>query len=139
MPRPLKFNSMEQFVYKSNGFDESYRSRSPRSGVLVVKPTESFYDRYNVSNLILSKVNKNHLQVLSKNIVLNEEDIHPLNTMTINQNTRYAQTMQQQPIRQHNNFLQTNVTRVTSKNATQQSPIPSKKPQSHTTQGFYPA
>lgn len=135
MPRPLKFNSMEQFVYKSNGFDESYRSRSPRSGVLVVKPTESFYDRYNVSNLMLSKVNKNHLQVLSKNIVLNEEDIHHVNT--INQNTRYAQTLQQ-PIRQHNNFLQTNITGV-SNNHTQQSPIPSKKPQSNTTQGFYPA
>lgn len=138
MPRPLKFNSMEQFVYKSNGFDESYRSRSPKSGVLMVKPTESFYDRYNVSNLMLSKVNKSHLQVLSKNIVLNEEDIHPVNTMTMNQNLRLAQTIQQQPIRQHNNFLQTNITGIFN-NHTQQSPILSKKPQSHTTQGFYPA
>lgn len=78
IPRPLKFNSLNEFVLgNSQNFQQSYQSRSPKSGVFVIRNTESLYDRYNVNNLLLQKVNKNHLQVLNKNIVLNEEDIDP--------------------------------------------------------------
>lgn len=78
MPRPLKFNSLNEFVLgNSQNFQQSHQSRSPKSGVFVIRNTESLYDRYNVNNLLLSKVNKNHLQILNKNIVLNEEDIDP--------------------------------------------------------------
>jgi hypothetical protein len=62
---------------------------------------------------LLSKVHKNHIQVVSKNIVLNEEDINPnkILSQTSGSGTKpFAQTMH--PALKQNNFISTHVTGV---------------------------
>lgn len=77
------------------------------------------------------------MQVLSKNIVLNEEDINPnkiLSQTLASVSKPLAQTMQPSFNPKHNNFLQTNVTTINYAINDHTSP---KKPMPHTSQGFY--
>lgn len=38
MPRPLKFNSLNEFVMgNSQNFEQSYQNRSPKSGVFMIR------------------------------------------------------------------------------------------------------
>jgi hypothetical protein len=86
---------------------------------------------------LLSKVHKNHLQVLSKNIVLNEEEINPnkiLGQTMGSVGKPLAQTLQPSFNPKQNNFLQTNTKGINYTKNENNSP---KKPMPHTSQGFY--
>lgn len=92
---------------------------------------------------MLEKVNKNHLQVLNKNIILNEEDIDPNKIFaqtgfkgTVTQNLKQTSKQNTQNMTKLNNFMQTNVTGVNNNNIHSETSF-SNKPIAKTSQGFY--
>lgn len=70
LPRPMKFQSLEEFVYgSSSDLSADLRKNLPPTP-FTYKPKQSLFDRYNRNNLTLDQCHKNHLQILSKPIIL---------------------------------------------------------------------